>query len=88
MAQQTQVGQGLLIVKVSRSHSDTQHKIELLWTSDQPDAKTSTWQHITLARQTSMSPVAFEHEVPASERPQTHGLDRASTGIVISIPVI
>ena len=28
-----------------------------------------------------MSPVEFEPIVPASERPQTHNLDRAATGI-------
>jgi len=26
----------------------TPHSIGLLWTSDQPDAETSTWQHPTL----------------------------------------
>jgi hypothetical protein len=27
-----------------------------------------------------MSPAVFEPVIPASERPQTHGLDRAATG--------
>jgi hypothetical protein len=36
------VGQGLLIIEASRSHSDTPHSVGLLWTSDQPDAETST----------------------------------------------
>ena len=36
------VGQGLLIVEDSWSHSDTLHSVGLLWTSDQPDAETST----------------------------------------------
>jgi hypothetical protein len=36
------VGQGLLNVEASRSHSDTPHSVGLLWTSDQPDAETST----------------------------------------------
>jgi hypothetical protein len=31
--------------------------------------------------QTSMLPVGFEPAIPASERPQTHALDRAATGI-------
>jgi len=39
MAQQPLVGQGLLIIEVSRSHSDTPHSVGLLWTSDQPDAE-------------------------------------------------
>jgi len=42
------VGQGILIVKASRSHSDTHHSVGLVWKSDQPDAETSTWQHTTL----------------------------------------
>jgi hypothetical protein len=28
-----------------------------------------------------MTPVGFEPEIPASERPQTHALERAATGI-------
>ena len=36
---------------LSRLHDHTQtHSVELLWTSDQPEAETSTWQHITLIR--------------------------------------
>jgi hypothetical protein len=45
MAQHPLVGQGLLIIEVSRSHSDTSHSVGLLWTSDQPNAETSTSQH-------------------------------------------
>ena len=41
-AQQPLVGQGLLIIEASRSHSDTPHSVRLLWMSDQPDAETST----------------------------------------------
>jgi hypothetical protein len=48
MAQQPLVGQGLLIIETSRSHSDTPQSVGLLWTSDQPDAETSTRQHTTL----------------------------------------
>jgi hypothetical protein len=36
------VGLGLLISEVSRSHSDALQSVGLLWTSDQPDAETST----------------------------------------------
>jgi hypothetical protein len=50
MVQQPPVGQGLLIIEASRSHSDTLHSVGLLWTSDQPGAETSTWQHTTLTR--------------------------------------
>jgi len=41
------VGQGLLIIEASRSHSDTPHSVGLLWTSDQPVAENSTWQRTT-----------------------------------------
>ena len=39
-------GQGL-IIDSSRSHSDILHSVGLVWTSDQPVAETSTWQHTT-----------------------------------------
>ena len=42
MAQQPLVGQGVLIIEASCSHSDTPHSVGLLWTSDQPIAETST----------------------------------------------
>jgi hypothetical protein len=51
MAQQPLGGLGLLNIEVSRSHTlDTPHSVGLLWTSDQPDAETSTLQHTTLTR--------------------------------------
>ena len=50
MTQQPLVGQGLLIIDASQSHLDTPHSVGLLWTSDQPDAETSTCQHPTLPR--------------------------------------
>jgi hypothetical protein len=39
-----------LINEASLSHSDTPHSVGLLWTSDQFDAETSTWQYTTLTR--------------------------------------
>jgi len=42
MTQQPIVGQGLLIIEDSRSHSDTPQPLRPLWTSDQPDADPST----------------------------------------------
>jgi len=41
VAHQFLVGLGLLIVEVSKSHSDTPHSIELLSTNDQPVTETS-----------------------------------------------
>ena len=42
MARQPIVGQGLLTVEASRSYSDALHSVEILWTSDKPDAETSS----------------------------------------------
>jgi hypothetical protein len=42
VAQQPLVGQVLLFIEASRSHSDTPHLVGLLWMSDQPDAETPT----------------------------------------------
>jgi hypothetical protein len=41
-----------------------------------------------LKRQTSMPPTGIEPTIPASERPHTHALDRAATGIDISPPLL
>ena len=41
-------GYGLLIHEVFKSHDDAPQSAELLWTSDQLVAETSTRQHITL----------------------------------------
>jgi hypothetical protein len=38
LAQQPLVGQGLLTVEASQSHSDTPHSVWRLWTGHQPDA--------------------------------------------------
>ena len=50
MANYPPVGQGLLNIEASRSHSDTPHSVGLLWTSDQPDAENSTRQHTTFTK--------------------------------------
>jgi len=79
MTRQSPLGQGLLIVEASRSHSDTPHWVELLWTSDQPEAETCTWQH---SQQTHINALAgFDPAVLASELPQTHAFDLVATGI-------
>jgi len=76
------VGQGLLILKVSTSHTnDAPQSAGLLWTSDQLVAETSTWQHATLKTDKHpCPPVWFEPTISAGERPQTYALDRAATG--------
>ena len=47
MAQQSPLGQGLLIIEASPSHSDTPHSVGLLRMSDQPDSANVTRQHAT-----------------------------------------
>jgi hypothetical protein len=77
----TPVGQSLLIVEESWSHSDTQQSVKLLWTSDQPDAETSTWQHRTLTK--NKNPCHWQDlnpPIPAIEWSQTHVLDCAASG--------
>jgi hypothetical protein len=81
MEQLPLVGQGLLFIKDSRSRSDTQQSVGLLWTSEQPIAETSIWQHNTHSRQTSIVLAGFDPTVPANERPKTHALDRTAIGI-------
>ena len=72
-----------LLCEVPRSHSDIPHSVGLLWTSDRPLAESSTWQHATIRREkkTYMPPAGFEPAISASERPKTHPLDWAATGI-------
>ena len=80
IAQQPLVGQGFLDIEASRSYSDTPCPVGLLWTSDQPFAGTSTWQHTIFNRQTSMPHVGFEPTFSADERSQTQVLNCAATG--------
>ena len=49
MAKQSSIDQGL-IIRASRSHSDTPHSVRIFWSNDWPVAGTSTWQHTTLTR--------------------------------------
>jgi hypothetical protein len=55
-------------------HTQTHHtRVGLLWTSDQPDAKTSTWQHTTLTKDRHPRPWRNSNPQPqqASGRRQT-----------------
>jgi hypothetical protein len=81
MTRQPIVGQGQLIVKDSRLYSDTPHSVRHLWTSDRPDVEICTRQHTTLTTDIHAPPEVLEPAIPASERSQTHALDRAATGI-------
>jgi hypothetical protein len=56
VAQQPQVGQGLLVIETSLSHSDTPHLVGLLWASEKTIAENSTWQHANFTRDRHPSP--------------------------------
>ena len=82
MAQRPLVGQGLLIIESSRSHSDTPPSVGLLWTSDQPDVKKLyLTTHNNQKRHKSMSPAGFEPAIAGSERPKIQAIGRAVTEI-------
>ena len=63
----TLVSLGLIIVEVSRSHSEASDSVGLLSTSDQPVAKTSTstWRHATLNTKRDPWPTGFEIAIHA-----------------------
>jgi len=76
------VGQGLLSIEDSPSHSNTPYSVEHLWTSDQPDAGISNWQHTTIITDRHpFPPAGFEPAASPSEGPQTHALVRAASGL-------
>jgi len=76
------VGQDLLIIEATQSHSYKTYSVGLLWSSDQLDAETSTCATYNIhKRKTSMYPLGFEPAVLTSERPQTHLLDREASEI-------
>jgi hypothetical protein len=78
MTQKPLMDQILLIIEAARLHSDTPHSSGRVISLTQDFYLT---RH-TVKRYTSMTPVRFKFAIRASERPQTHVLDSAATGIV------
>ena len=78
MARQPLGGQGLSTAKTSRSHSHAPHSVGFPSRSGQPDSETT---HNTHKRQTSTPRLGFEPTIPASQRPQTQGLEAMGTGM-------
>jgi hypothetical protein len=80
IAQRPLVGQGLLIIEAAQSHSvsRTTHGRTSLdeWSARRRDLYLTT--HSTHKRQTAMPPAGFEPTIRASERPNTHALDRTA----------
>jgi len=76
-------GPRTLTVESSRSHSDTPHSVGLLWTSDQPDADNTTWQHRTLTRHSHATGGNGARNL-ARQWPLNHVLDLAATGLELA----
>ena len=77
-----------LIIEVLRSHSKTPHSVIFLWTSDQPDAVTCTWQHIILTIDSYPCTGGIRTRNPskqAAARPQIHALDIATRGNIFNL---
>jgi len=75
MFRQHLVGQNFLIIKASRSHSDTPHSTGFLWMGDRPDAETSSWLQTTVTRERyPWLPAGFIPAIPASHCPQAQRL--------------
>jgi hypothetical protein len=75
------------------THNDAPQSVGLLWTSDQPDTESSTWQHITLTREKkSYDPggIRTEHlrrRATADVRPRGHW-DRILDSLLFNIKEI
>jgi len=59
------------------TEKDVPQSVGILWTSDQPEAEASTWQHTTLTRDKLPCPWRVS-------KPQSHALDLVVTGIGIT----
>ena len=76
------VGQGLLVVNISRSQSARHTTVGRTpleeWSARRRDLNLVT--HTTVTQQKAIHSMGFEPAIPASQRPQTHALDRTATG--------
>jgi hypothetical protein len=89
MVQQPLMGQGVLNIRASRSHSDIPHSVGLLGLSDQPDAETSTLQHTTFTTDIIHAPNVIRIHNPSKRaaadpplRPRGHW-DRLPSAVTI-----
>ena len=64
-------GRDLVIIETSRSHWKASHSVEVLWTSDQPDAENCTRQHTTCTRDRLPSFRWNSNPQPSKPTPQT-----------------
>jgi nucleosome binding factor SPN SPT16 subunit len=54
------------------------HAVGLLWTSDQPDAKASTYTEQHNTKMNILAPIGIRAHDPCNEQAKTYALDRAS----------
>jgi len=73
----------LHLITISDTHTQTHiHSVRLLWTSDRPDAETSTCTTRNIhSRQISIHPAGLESTAPASKQLQTNALEDSSAEI-------
>jgi hypothetical protein len=86
LARQFPLGKGFLFVEASPSHSDTPSSVGLLWTSDHPDAETSTWQRTPLTRDKLPCPLRYTN--PQSQQASGHRNRPRSANTFCKIPNI
>ena len=67
LVQLSVVGQGLLVIEASRSHSHTPHSVGFLSTSDQPVAATSLPDNTQLSQQSSTPPTGIRTRSPSKQ---------------------
>ena len=74
-------GRSLLIVEVSRSHSDTLTRYDCSGRRIGPSQRPPRENTQHLQEKHIHSTAGFEPTIPVSERPHTHALERAANGI-------
>jgi len=74
----------LQLITINDTHKHT-HWVGRLWTSDRPVIETSVLQHNIHNKQISTPTSGLEPAISATERRQTHALDRVPT-VIGSIP--
>jgi hypothetical protein len=75
------VGQDLLIIKASRSHSDTTHSVGLLCASDQPDVGTLPASTQKSQETDIQAPGVIRNRNTKKRAAADHALDRANTRV-------
>jgi len=83
--QQLQVGQGLVIIEASRSHSVGDTTLDRASLDEGSVRRRNLYltTHNIHNRQTSTLSAEFEPAIPKAERLQTHALGRTATGMFV-----